>query len=123
VIEETITRTRFQIGDDVPSWLIDAEPIHAASIQGKFTFSTPCDVLDLPDYFAVIPLPYGPIPSVIDFTGAGCRVFAASKPVRLVCGQQTFHSAEINGWAHQIGAIGEKVPRKPFLARLADAFR
>lgn len=103
--EDPITRTRYAMGAEVPSWLMDAEPISTTSVRGRFTFMVSCDVIDLPDYYALIPIPYGPIPGVVTFSGAGCKILATSKPVRLVVGQQTLETAEIDAWSEPWGGI------------------
>lgn len=104
------TVTRFAIGSEVPAWLIDQEPIHAQSTPGVFRFTTPCDVIDTPEYFVVIPIVSGPLPSIIDFDGGGVRIFASGKPVRLVCAQQTFLAPEIDGWSHTLPFLDQHPP-------------
>ena len=110
----TITRTKFQAGADVPEWIIIAEPIVADAIQGKFTFGVPIDLIDLPDYYLIVPCMYGPIPSVINFSGAGCKIMAAAKPVRVVNGMGTFQTEAVDAWGSMAGIVGQvQAPPRP----------
>lgn len=118
-IETTVIR--FALGAEVPPWLIDQEPIHTQSKCGVFRFATACDVIDAPDYFMVVPVATGPLPSIIDFDGQGVRIFAAGKPVRLVCAQMAFMTPEVDAWAPTLPWLEQKAEaprRKGLWARL-----
>lgn len=123
--DQTITRTRFDIGAEAPSWLLDAEPISTQSVPGKFTFMVACDVLDLTDYYVVLPLTYGPIPGpipgVIQFDGEGCKILATSKPVRLILVQQTLETSEIDAWTPNKYPL--PMVQRSFWSKLVDLFR
>lgn len=113
------TVTRFAMGAEVPPWLIDQEPIHVHSHPGVFRFTTPCDVIDTPDYYVVVPVVTGPLPSIIDFDGDGVRIFASGKPVRLVCAQQVFMGTEHDAWSPTIPWLqqsGDPAPAAPVKA-------
>lgn len=107
---DEITITRFQIGAEVPSWLLDQEPVHSHSQRGTFRFTTPCDVIDTPGYYVILPIATGPLPSVIDFDGGGVRIFAAGKPVRLMYAQQVFLGQEVDGYAHTLPFLEQRQP-------------
>lgn len=116
--------TRFAIGDKVPEWLLTAEPVHAQSVFGDFAFDTPCDVIETADYFVVVVLHIGPLPSVLHFSGGGCRIFAPGKPVRLVVHQQVFMPADVDSWSSPVlpfvrqDGPAPTPPKKGFWARL-----
>lgn len=105
---DEITITRFQIGAEVPSWMLDQEPIRTQSQRGTFRFTTPCDVIDTPGYYLVLPIVTGPLPSIIDFDGGGVRIFAAGKPVRLVAVQQCFMGQEVDAYAHTLPFLEQR---------------
>jgi hypothetical protein len=77
--------TRMTMGQDVPEWLMVAEPEQPGAPKGHFRFCVDVDVIDTPNYYAVMPnlaLYNGP---VIDNSGMmGHRIMAAGKPVFLV---------------------------------------
>lgn len=108
--ETAITRTRFQAGDVIPEWIIVAEPVIPNALQGKFTFGCPVDLIDLPDYYLVIPCVYGPVPPIVNFSGNDCKIMAAAKPVRVVNGMGTFQTEQVDAWGSMAGIVGAVPP-------------
>lgn len=86
---EAITRIRFEAGAVIPTWLLDVEPMEPGVGRPILTFSVPVDVIDMPDYYDVVPLTRGPAPPPINFSSEGsrCRLVAPGKEVRVSLSQ------------------------------------
>ena len=77
--------TSFAMGDSVPEWLIAVEPMSPGSKRGNFRFAADVDVVETPDVFLVAIRSLASGYTVLDMGGVqGCRLFAASKPVRII---------------------------------------
>ena len=77
--------TSFAMGDSVPEWLIAVEPMSPGSQRGNFRFAVDVDVVETPDVFLVAVRSLASGYTVLDMAGVqGCRLFAASKPVRII---------------------------------------
>ena len=84
---DAITRIRYKTGDKVPPWLLDSEPMVVGAVPSLLTFAVPVDVVEMPEYYAVIPITTGAQPSPINFEGKGCKIVAPSKEVRAALSQ------------------------------------
>lgn len=78
----------FNEGDDVPEWLVDAEPRKASAPRPPIRFTCDVAVLDFGDNYFIAPVRGTPGAVItIDATpGHTLRVFAASKNVRIPTG-------------------------------------
>jgi hypothetical protein len=113
--DEVLTRTRFQAGDKIPPWLLDIEPFDATATRGTLTFGTMVDVIDLPDYFVVMPLGMGELPPVVFFDGSSCKVFASAKNVRIPLASTCFVTPDQNCWKTQDQSPGVQFAPPPGL--------
>ena len=118
---EELTRKRFAAGEVVPEWLLVAEPMYPNSVRGQFSFATPVDVIETDEYFVVLVLPYGPYSSALSFSGAGCKILAASKAVRIPGQQSIIQPESVDAWGSQI-VVTPAEPRKGFWARVKAVF-
>ena len=77
--------TSFAMGASVPEWLIAVEPMSPGSKRGNFRFAVDVDVVETPDVFLVAIRSLASGYTILDMGGVqGCRLFAASKPVRII---------------------------------------
>lgn len=98
MIPDAPTVTPMKMGEAIPEWLVTLEPNPAnpqASRRGEFRFAVDVDILDLPDYFLVLPRASTPFLRLVDADGTeGCILWAASKPVHLVTAWHTVEPHE-----------------------------
>lgn len=112
--------TRFNMGQDVPEWLMVAEPEQAGAPKGHFRFCADVDVVDLPNMYLVVPnVAFHPNGGpVIDNVGmAGHRVMAASKPVTLVLGGAVFYGPETTPLFREAEARLREQQERQYLAQ------
>lgn len=87
--------TTLKMGADVPEWLMALEPHPNVprSARGNFRFAVDVDVIDLPEFYIVLPRVMGAFTAMIDTSGTeGCIIQAATKPVQLVMAWNTVDS-------------------------------
>lgn len=106
-----VTSTRFKLGDPVPPWLLDTEPMSVDATPGEFIFAVAVDVIDLPDCYIVLPLYLGPAPPPLRFTGNGCKIFASAKMVRIVTSQMDIQTDAVGAWGGPVVVTGP--PQQP----------
>lgn len=116
---EALTVTRFEPGEAIPSWLIDADPGGPNAVAGKLTWGTQVDVIDAGDYYMVVPLGFGAIDPPVQFTGNGCKLFAPAKMVRVSTMLATFETVDKGMWRDDAPQLG--IIQYPSAKQLFDA--
>lgn len=90
---------RFEVGDSIPSWLLDVEPMFNGAVREKLDFTQPTDVIETDTYFAVLPVTIGQQPPLITFKGEGCRLVAPTKEVRCCMSQMVVACESASVWS------------------------
>lgn len=95
------TPIRLPMGSAIPEWLLVAEPAQAGAPRGNFRFAVDVDIIETPNYFAVLPIvaPGSQFQGLIDNTGMfGHRCYAPGKPVITVNVATTWFPVDVPMW-------------------------
>ncbi len=109
-----VTITDFQMGQDVPEWLITFEPMSAAAQRGKVRWGRDMRLVDLPDSYVVWPLVPEQAGPLIDASGTThCKVFASSKTVVMSVAAQWWQPENDPHWreTYLLGEASQPMPQ------------